>query len=191
MKVSKILLFIISFSLFAPSVAFNRRRRNEQDEILQKVKKFVISSPSFARGGDIPRYFTCDGKDVSPELLWEGVPLGTQSYVLIMHDPDALGGNWYHWIMYNIDGDNRRLAQQISAVGIDAKLGVNSWGDKKYGGPCPPLKKHRYVFTLYALNTPKIDPGKNPDARKVKKAIHGHILGKASYMGRYQRPKNK
>ncbi len=173
-----------------PLAAISRRTPKKEDKE-RTYQNFLLKSPSFALGGDIPRLFTCDGKDISPPLHWENPPLGTQSYVLILHDPDAMGGSWIHWIMINIPGAMSRLTQQVNAASINAKLAVNSWGEQSYGGPCPPLKKHRYNFTLYALDIPQITVDKRAKQKQVMRAMHGHILGKAKLMGKYQRPKSK
>ncbi len=185
-----LLISCIFLGSMQPLAAISRRTPKKEDKE-RTYQNFLLKSPSFALGGDIPRLFTCDGKDISPPLHWENPPLGTQSYVLILHDPDAMGGSWIHWIMINIPGAMSRLTQQVNAASINAKLAVNSWGEQSYGGPCPPLKKHRYNFTLYALDIPQITVDKRAKQKQVMRAMHGHILGKAKLMGKYQRPKSK
>lgn len=148
-----------------------------------------LKSAAFAPGEPIPTRYTCDGDDLSPPLEWGDPPEGTQSLALIVDDPDAPGGTWVHWVLYNLPADTRSLAEAIPA---DADLqdgsqhGNNSWKRLGYGGPCPPSGTHRYFFKLYALDTVlDPDPGKSKD--NLLQAIEGHILAQAELMGTYTR----
>lgn len=148
----------------------------------------TLRSEAFAQGEAIPAQYTCDGADTSPPLSWEAPPEGTQSLALIMDDPDAPGGVWTHWVVYNLPPDTRSLAverpagETLPGGGVQ---GANSWGDPTYGGPCPPSGEHRYIFTLYALDTElELEPGAEKTA--VLAAMEGRILARGSLMGTYQ-----
>ncbi len=145
-----------------------------------------LMSHAFAEGQAIPRQYTCDGEDISPELSWRNVPEGTQSFVLIVDDPDAPNGTWDHWLLYNIPSDIRGLAEAIKKLPAGTQVGKNSWGRTDYGGPCPPDREHRYVFKLYALDTVlKLPDG--ADKKQIETMMMGHILAETSLMGRYDR----
>lgn len=148
-----------------------------------------ISSPAFKEGDSIPVEYTCDGRNISPELDWQNVPAGTKSLALIVEDPDAPSGTWVHWVVDNIPPESHSLL--ISAQGA-AQL-TNSFGKTGYGGPCPPKGKgpHRYFFRLYALDN-KLNLYPENDAASLKKWMKGqmwvrvHILATAELMGRYE-----
>lgn len=152
-----------------------------------------ILSKSFKHNESIPSRYTCDGQDISPPLQWSGIPVEAKSLVLIVADPDAPDPaapkmTWAHWVLYNIPVDAPGLEENISAASLPAgtKEGVNDWGRTGYGGPCPPIGKHRYFFTLYALDTALKDM-QQPTKAQVEKAFAGHILAKAELVGTYQR----
>jgi Raf kinase inhibitor-like YbhB/YbcL family protein len=151
---------------------------------------FTISSASFPNGGNIPRKFTCDGADVSPELSWTQPPAGTGSFALIADDPDAPVGTWTHWVIFDLPAATGNLPEGVSKVGElpgGGRQGRNDFQKVGYGGPCPPAgKAHRYFFKLYALDRAL---GLKPGATKpeLEKAMQGHILGKAEWIGKYQR----
>ena len=184
--INKKLLVVVCFFAVLQLDTFPRRRSKKLGMALQAP--FSITSPAFVQGGKIPRLYTCDGKDISPPFHWDNPPLGTQSFTLISHDPDAVGGSWIHWIIFDIPGAMRRLPREVVPASINAKVGINSWNDPGYGGPCPPLRKHRYLFTLYALRVPKLSVPDKPTIAQVKKAMEGHIVDKTAIMGVYQRP---
>lgn len=140
--------------------------------------EFTLTSEQFAYGEPIPDVFTCNGADEIPSLTWQNAPQGTQSFALIMDDPDAPGGTWTHWVLYNIPMDTTRLPAQVGMGGN------NSWGSEGYRGPCPPPGTHRYFFRLYALDT-VLTFSTTPDAAELAKAMEGHILGVAEWMGIY------
>lgn len=150
----------------------------------------TISSPSFPSGGDIPKKFTCDGVDVSPQLAWTDPPAETKSLAVLVDDPDAPVGNWNHWALWNLPATARGLAEGVSK---DANLpngsqqGKNDFRKTGYNGPCPPPgKPHRYYFKLFALDT-KLDLKPGATKREVETAMKGHILAQAERMGRYGR----
>ena len=145
---------------------------------------FTISSAAFKHNGLIPSKYTCDGPNVNPPLAFEGVPANAQSLALIMDDPDAPGGTWVHWVVWNIQPDTKAIRED--GVPPEASQGMNDFRNAGYGGPCPPSGRHRYFFKLYALNT-FLDLG--PDAIKagIEDAMEGHILDKAEIIGLYKR----
>lgn len=154
-----------------------------------EVEDLALTSPAFAEGDPIPVQYTCDGDDLSPALSWGGIPEGTESFALIMDDPDAPGGTWVHWILFNLPGDTTELPVSVPAEGIlsDGSVhGVNSWGRRDYGGPCPPQGTHRYFFKLYALDI-SLDGLEGVDVQALYDTMEGHILAEAEYMGTYTR----
>ena len=151
---------------------------------------FTLSSKAFPNGGAIPKKFTCDGEDVSPDLSWTAAPSGTQSFVLIADDPDAPAGTWTHWLLYNLPSTTTTLAEGVhkkEEIPGGALQGRNDFCRIGYGGACPPPgKAHRYFFRLQALDRSlSLKPGAG--RAQLEKAMEGHILGKAEWMGKYQR----
>ncbi len=151
-----------------------------------------IASPAFVDDGEIPRQYTCDGKDFSPALHWEGVPVGTKSLVLIVDDPDAPDPaapqmTWVHWVVYNIPPSVVVLAEGAGVADLPpgTREGLNDWKREGWGGPCPPVGRHRYFFKLYALDTELPDLGL-ATKNKVLQAMLGHVLAEAQLMGTYQ-----
>lgn len=149
----------------------------------------TLMSSAFTHGAMIPRDYTCDGKDISPPLSWDKPPEKTQSFALIMDDPDAPIGTWVHWVIYNIPATARGLAEGVSRnadLPDGSRQGRNSWRRIGYGGPCPPSGTHRYFFKLYALDLVfTLASGATKD--ELLKAMEGHILAQAELMGRYSR----
>src|SRR5207248_6983226 len=117
----------------------------------QGKKPMKLISTEFSEGKEIPIKYTCDGEDIAPPLSWTNEPKETKSFVLIMNDPDAPVGNWDRWIVYNIPAETHVLASNTS-LPKGTLEGLNSWGKSQYGGPCPPDRRHRYFFKLYALD---------------------------------------
>jgi hypothetical protein len=146
---------------------------------------FKITSPAFAHQESVPVQYTCDGDDISPPLQWTEPPANTQSFALIMDDPDAPVGTWDHWILFNIPAGVRELPA-AAAPPAGSVEGNNSWRHTGYGGPCPPGGKHHYFFKLYALDTIlNLAAGANKD--DVLAAMAGHILAQTELMGTYTR----
>ena len=144
-----------------------------------------LSSEAFAHGGTIPMPYTCEGKDISPPLAWSGTPHDTRSLALIVSDPDAPRGTWYHWLIYEIPPKLSRLSEDTGPKAVSAiEPGLNSWQRIGYGGPCPPSGRHRYVFHLYALDR-KLDLPRAPRAAELRQAMQGHVLGEAKLIGTY------
>ncbi len=152
------------------------------------VEPLVLHSLAFGEGEAIPVVHTCDGDDTSPPMSWEHVPKGTVSLSLIMNDPDA--GGWVHWAVFNLPAEADGLPGGIAPgpqVQAGGRHGSNTWGELAYGGPCPPAGRHRYVFTLYALDSSiDLDPGATRE--QILQAAEGHILASAETTGTYQRP---
>ncbi len=150
---------------------------------------FTLTSSAFAEGSSIPARYTCQGEDISPPLAWQGAPDETQSFALIMDDPDAPGRTWVHWVVYNLPPNVHALPEGIAADAAlpgEAVHGRNSWGRNDYGGPCPPSGTHRYFFKLYALDsTLDLPPGAGKE--EVLRAMEGHIVAQAQLMGTYRK----
>jgi len=153
-----------------------------------ETQPFTLSSPAFAQGAAIPQQFTCQGDNISPELAWSEPPAGTRSLALLVEDPDAPLGTWVHWVVYNLPADARGLPENVSAGDLPsgAIQGKTSFGRPGYGGPCPPSGQHHYYFRLYALDTPLDSP--DLDKAALLKAMQGHSLAQAEWMGVYQKP---
>jgi hypothetical protein len=152
-----------------------------------------IRSTAFVQGGRIPRHHTCEGDDVSPPLAWSGVPDGTESLVLIVDDPDAPDPAapkrvWVHWVLYDIPPDAAGLEEgvTISQLPEGTREGLNDWKRTGYGGPCPPIGRHRYFHKLYALDTRLGDLGRATKT-ELERAMQGHVLAEAVLMGTYQK----
>jgi Raf kinase inhibitor-like YbhB/YbcL family protein len=153
----------------------------------------TLVSTAFRHGEEIPARFTCDGEDLSPPLAWSDLPAGAQSLALVVDDPDAPDPAapkmvWVHWVLYNIAASATGLPEAVKPAALPAGTleGLNDWRRTGYGGPCPPIGRHRYFFKLYALDTALPDLGK-PNKARLETALHGHVLGQATLMGTYQR----
>ncbi len=154
-----------------------------------------LTSPSFENQGEIPKKYTCDGEDIPSALTWSNVPEGTKSFALIVDDPDAPDPanprmTWVHWVMYNIPATIRSLPEAANEKDLPKGTlqGLNDWKKTGYGGPCPPVGKHRYFHKLYALDIVLPDL-KQPTKAKLEKAMEGHVLSRAELVGLYQRRK--
>ncbi len=145
-----------------------------------------LESAAFDNDNSIPIKYTCDGKNISPPLSWRDEPKNTKSFVLIMDDPDAPGGNWDHWIVFNIPQDFHEFSENLSSVPNGAQYGKNSWGKNTYVGPCPPNGEHRYNFKIYALDA-LLNLPVNADRIQIETAMQGHILADTKLIGRYKK----
>jgi hypothetical protein len=151
-----------------------------------------LSSSAFAANADIPSLYTCEGRDQSPPLAWSGVPSGTKSLALIVDDPDAPDPaaprmTWVHWVVYNLPPDTPGLAAGAGTP-AGARDGLNDWQREGYGGPCPPIGRHRYFFKLYALDT--VLPALKPATKAgLEKAMQGHVLAQVELVGYYRKKK--
>jgi Raf kinase inhibitor-like YbhB/YbcL family protein len=156
------------------------------------VVSFTIESAAFGHEGEIPAVFTCDGQDRSPPLRWIDPPPGTRSLALIVDDPDAPDPaapqmTWVHWVLFNLPPDAGGLAEGVapSSLPPGTEQGLNDWKRTGYGGPCPPIGRHRYFLKLYALGT-RLDGLDRPTKAELEAAMQGHVLGTAVLIGTYQ-----
>jgi Raf kinase inhibitor-like YbhB/YbcL family protein len=154
---------------------------------------FELRSAAFSHQDGIPREYTCEGKDLRPALAWTGVPEGTRSLALIVDDPDAPDPanprvTWVHWVVYDLPVDAGGLAEGTASADLPAgaKSGLNDWKRPGYGGPCPPIGRHRYFFKLYALDVVLGDLGR-PTKEELLAKIEGHVLAKAELVGTYEK----
>jgi hypothetical protein len=150
----------------------------------------TLTSGAFRPNQPIPARHTCDGEDLSPPLAWAGVPPASRSLALIVDDPDAPDPKhpqrvWVHWVVYNLPADCTGLAE-AGALPAGTKVGHNDWQRADYGGPCPPIGRHRYFHRLYALDTLLPDL-KHPTKAQLEQAMQGHVLAQAELVGTYQR----
>jgi Raf kinase inhibitor-like YbhB/YbcL family protein len=156
--------------------------------------KFTLNSPAFEYGVAIPQRYTCDGDDISPPLEWSGVPEGTRSLALIVDDPDAPDPAapkrvWVHWVLFNLPPDCTGLAEGMGGEDLPAGTleGLNDWKKLGYGGPCPPVGRHRYFFKLFALDRVLADLD-SPTKASLQRAMQGHVLAEAELVGTYKKP---
>jgi Raf kinase inhibitor-like YbhB/YbcL family protein len=152
-----------------------------------------LSSPAFSDGGNIPIQYTCQGGDASPPLHWDGTPEETESFVLIVDDPDAPDPNapkmvWVHWVVVNLPASVNNLPENASKNGLPSGVvvGINDAKELSYHGPCPPIGEHRYFHKLYALDT-MLTFAAPPTKRQVMQAMKGHILAEAQLVGVYRK----
>ena len=165
---------------------------NNTISIRREMMGLTLTAPAFKNNGSIPAVYTCDGKDISPELNWSGVPKNARSLVLIVDDPDAPDPaapkmTWVHWVLYNIPPTATGLAEGIkdNALPAGTLQGLNDWRRTGYGGPCPPIGRHRYFHKLYALDIVLPDL-QQPTKALVEQAMQGHIIGDIVLLGTYQ-----
>ncbi len=155
------------------------------DASLGPTEPFRLTSSAFANQDFIPAVYTCLGEDRIPPLTWTDPPPDTASFVLIMDDPDAPGGVWDHWVVYDIPSAVRAIPEGGPVPGV---AGRNSWGLEGYGGPCPPPgPAHHYRFVLYAVDVPHLGLPAGATKDQVLQAIEGHILAQAQWVGLFQR----
>lgn len=160
---------------------------------MQLIMAMMLSSTAFANNGAIPKRYTCSGADVSPPLAWSGVPAQTKSLALIMDDPDAPDPRaprmtWVHWVLYNIPVTAEGLPEDAEAHGLPAgaQSGVNDFKRTGYGGPCPPVGRHRYFHKLYALDEVLPELHK-PTKSALLAAMQNHVIGQAQLVGTYRK----
>lgn len=163
----------------------------ESPATTEATMSLELTSDAFGNGQSIPAKYSCIGKNISPALAWNEPPAATQSFALIVDDPDAPMGTWVHWVLFNIPADTRNLQEDLPITGknVDPNaiyVGKNSSGKTKYDGPCPPSGTHRYYFKLYALDTTiNLLPGATKD--QVLAEMEGHILAWGELMGTFSK----
>jgi Raf kinase inhibitor-like YbhB/YbcL family protein len=156
-----------------------------------KENSMEITSSAFADQGPLPKLYTCQGSDLSPPLSWSGIPAGAKSLVLIVDDPDAPDPaapkmTWVHWVLYNLPVDCAGLPEAAAALPTGTREGRNDWKRTGYGGPCPPIGRHRYFHKLYALDVVLPDL-KEPTKAALTQAMQGHVVAEAQIVGTYQK----
>ncbi len=175
----------VSATLFFPLLACSAGQKGAPMTL-------TITSPAFAANASIPAQYTCEGPNISPELKWSGVPPQARSLALVVDDPDAPDPahpktTWVHWVTYDIPATVTGLPENAGKQGIPgARTGKNDFGNPGWGGPCPPIGRHRYFFKLYALDT-QLGDLKVPDKAALEKAMKGHILAQGELVGTYQK----
>ena len=154
---------------------------------------FSITSTAFSQEGEIPMKHTCEGEDLSPALEWADLPEGTKTLALIVDDPDAPDPAaprmvWVHWVLYDIPASAAGLPEAVAPDGLPAgtRQGLNDWRRTGWGGPCPPIGRHRYFHKLYALDAELGDLGE-PTKDALLAAMEGHVLAEAQLLGTYQK----
>lgn len=179
LMVSFVSIIISIVTLTDCSKKNDRNVRESVDEMSIK-----LTSSAFKEGEMIPKKYSCDAENISPPLVWSGIPEEPKSFALIVDDPDAPAGNWVHWVLYNIPADQDNLVEGVAGVGTQGK---NTSGKLNYGGPCPPKgSAHRYFFKIYALDT-VLELNAGATKAELEKAMQGHILAQGQLMGKYQR----
>jgi len=181
-KVVVLITFVLSASPLLSERLFSQEKGG--------TMSLQISSTAFSAGEAISKKFTCDGPDVSPQLKWNDPSANTQTFALIMDDPDAPAGTWVHWVLYDLPANTRELPEGVAKqdqLSSGARQGRNDFGKIGYGGPCPPPgKAHRYFFKLYALDA-KLGLRAGATKTDVERAMKGHILAQAELIGKYGR----
>lgn len=150
-----------------------------------------ITSTAFVNGGEIPRRHTCEGEDTAPPLAWSDIPANAQSLALIVDDPDAPDPTapkitWVHWVLYDIAPVARGISEGAKPLPEGTREGLNDWRRTGYGGPCPPIGRHRYFFKLFALDA-RLAALRRPTKADLEQAMRGHVLASAELMGTYQK----
>ena len=164
---------------------------NVRAEAISGGDAMQLTSTAFAAHGEIPERHSCEGDDVAPALAWSAPPAGTQSLALIVDDPDAPDPaapkrTWVHWVLYDIPPTATGLAEGAGPLPAGTRDGINDWKRSGYGGPCPPIGRHRYFFKLYALDTLLPDLHR-PTKADLEAAMRGHVLAQAELVGTYQK----
>jgi Raf kinase inhibitor-like YbhB/YbcL family protein len=162
-------------------------------KIEENSMPLTLTSTAFSEGETIPTRHTCEGEDISPTLQWDHIPSGTESLVLIVDDPDAPDPaapkmTWVHWVLYNLPPETSRLPEGIAPGELPQGTGegINDWQRTGYGGPCPPIGRHRYYHKLYALNT-RLEGLSQPTKQELLNAMAGHVIEESVLMGTYRK----
>jgi Raf kinase inhibitor-like YbhB/YbcL family protein len=180
---------LASITLIFCCLAFMNNRVLHAEEVMT----LSLKSTAFNNGASIPSRYTCEGEDISPPLNWAGIPENTRSLVLIIDDPDAPDPKapkmtWVHWVLYNIPPDVTGLAEGMTSAQLPpgTEEGLNNWSRGAYGGPCPPIGRHRYFHKLYALDT-VLEGLSMPTKAEVEAAMKGHVIAHTEIVGTYQK----
>lgn len=153
----------------------------------------TLTADAFENGREIPAVYTCQGRDISPALVWDNIPENTKSLALIVHDPDVPSPEaprriWVHWVLYNLPPNIAGLPENVDSSNLPEGTleGLNDWKRTGYGGPCPPKGRHRYVHTLYALDT-RLENLAKTTKNQLEQAMQGHIIDQAELTGTYEK----
>ena len=184
-----LLLTIVLLSACAPSAPSEPAQTIDDPLGMKEAASLQLTSTAFTHESPIPERYTCKGENVSPALSWGEPPAGTQSFALIMDDPDAPGGTWVHWVLFNIPASARSLPEAFpsdAALPDGSMSGDSSFSGPGYGGPCPPSGTHRYFFKLYALDE-MLGISAGAGKGELEKAMVGHILAEGELMGTFSK----
>lgn len=181
----------ILYVILLVTMVFNQSY--SQNKPKSKIMDIKIYSSAFKDGNFIPSKYSCEGANISPQLHWNNTLKDVKSFAIIMDDPDAPGGDFVHWVIYNIPGNLKELHEDVTPsrnINEEVMFGTNDFGRIGYGGPCPPSgKPHRYFITIYALDTILHHLESGATKQQLVKAMTGHILAEGKLMGKYQRGK--
>ena len=180
--ISKVYFSILFFLLLLTCNSKSEINQNKEDKKMNENSRFVLFSDDFQDGTEIPSKFTCDGANINPSLHWEGLPDNTKSLALVMDDPDAPGGVFTHWIVFNIPISMNKIEQDVKFPAGIIEL-TNDFGRYGYGGPCPPRGTHHYIFTIYALDIEKFDGTQS----NYKNFLRKHTITQVKLTGLYRR----
>ena len=184
--IKKIIILVAAAMLLASCKDTEQNNTKKQGEKKMDIK---ITSSAFKDGDMIPSKYTCDGKNISPPLQWDNVPVETKSIALICDDPDAPMGTWVHWVLFDLSPQTKQLPEAVptdETLADGTRQGVTDFGTTGYGGPCPPGGTHRYFFKIYALDK-AIDSVSVIDKKELLKKMERHILAQGQLMGKYKR----
>jgi Raf kinase inhibitor-like YbhB/YbcL family protein len=180
-----VLLAVTSWATCAPELGCKSGGAQPSPPPDVALASLTVTSKSFASGGAIPVDYTCDGADKSPQLTWSAPPAGTASLAIVVDDPDASGGDFTHWIVFNLRPDVLAIAEAADPAELGGSVGTNGFSRQQYSGPCPPrMELHRYSFRVFALDA-MLDarPGLTRDA--VDAAMSGHVLAEGALVGSF------
>jgi Raf kinase inhibitor-like YbhB/YbcL family protein len=170
---------VLAVFIFGFCVVFIMNRETKEFSVSEVLS---ITIPDFPPGGTIPVDFTCNGENISPSVIISNVPPQTRTLALVMHDPDAPNGAFYHWLVWNIPPESTEITAATPPEG--SVQGTNGFNREGYGGPCPPSGVHRYIFTVYALDgTLNLKASAKFD--QLKPELDAHSLGSVTYLGTY------
>lgn len=179
-----LIIALLGVILFIGKSMFYKHNNLSQNNSSPNHSNMELTSPEFNNFDKIPSKYTCDGEDISPPLSFDKIPEGTKSLALILDDPDAVAGDWVHWLLWNIDPNQKTINE--NSVPQNTVQGTTSFGKPGYGGPCPPSGTHRYQFKLYALDT-NLNLESQANKKDLENAMEGHILDQTTLVGLYQR----
>lgn len=180
-----VVLMTLALSVFLGPCATQQQTLPEERELATGGRNgMIISTPAFENGERIPEKYTCDGPNINPSLIFEGVPEEGKNLALIVDDPDAPAGTWVHWTVWNIEPRSGGVDEDSLPPG--AVEGMTSFGEPGYGGPCPPSGTHRYFFKLYALDA-ELDLATGASSSDLEAALEEHVLETAELVGLYSR----